>query len=193
MQDLNCRIANAPGRDIFFVHCRNRCFELVSPVWRNGRCVLVVFAGILDTKDREKIRILARILPVFASGLERKAYELSLRRAGQQDTCFQRIRNFIEQHYQEDISTADAARHLCISVSRLCHILKENSGISFSGMLTAERIYHAKQLLAFSDSDLRLYEAAELCGFRNYEHFSRTFKKETGESPVSWRNKNAVL
>ena len=34
---------------------------------------------------------------------------------------------------------------------------------------------------------LALVEVAELCGFREYEHFSRTFKRETGKSPAEWR------
>ena len=192
MQALNSRIAKTPEREVFFVHCRNKCCELVAPVYRNGKCVVKVFAGLLDIREKEKIRLIARILPVFAAGLERKAHEIALNRKDVTDTYFQRIQNFIEQHYQENISTADAARHLCISVSRLCHVLKENSAVSFSRMLTGERIYHAKQLMAFSDAELRLSEVAELCGFREYEHFSRTFKKETGESPNSWREKNAL-
>ncbi|MBO5765584.1 MAG: helix-turn-helix transcriptional regulator [Lentisphaeria bacterium] len=187
MQDLNRRMSAHPEQDVFAVHCRNGCFELVSPVYRGGRRVLTVFIGLLDLKQREKIRLAARILPVFASGLEAKARELSSLEMRPQNTVADRIENFIERHYASDISTSDAARELCVSVSRLCHILKEAGKGSFSKMLTAKRIHHAKQLLAFADPDLRLFEVAELCGFREYEHFSRTFKRETGKSPAEWR------
>ena len=108
------------------------------------------------------------------------------------DSFPEKIQKFIGDHYFEDVSTADAARAVCISVSRLCHILKENSMGTFSQMLTAERIYHAKQFLTFSDSDLRLFEIAALCGFREYEHFSRTFKKETGVTPAAWRKEHQL-
>ena len=192
MHDLNRRMAASPERDIFFVHCRNRCFEVAAPVYRNGRCVLTVFAGLLDPKDKDKVRRIARVLPVFAAGLETKASEISLVGKEGKDSFPEKIQKFIGDHYFEDVSTADAARAVCISVSRLCHILKENSMGTFSQMLTAERIYHAKQFLTFSDSDLRLFEIAALCGFKEYEHFSRTFKKETGVTPAAWRKEHQL-
>ena len=187
MHELNRRMAADPGRDLFAVHCRNGCFELVSPVYRNGRCVLTVFAGLLDPKEKEKVRRIARLLPLFAAGLESKACGLSLPAKSSRGTYAEKIQEFIEENYYKDISTADAAKAVHISVSRLCHILKENSLGTFSRMLTAERIYHARQLLAFPDPDLKLSEIASLCGFREYEHFSRTFKKVTGVSPARYR------
>ena len=192
MHDLNKRMASSPERDLFAVHCRKGCFELVSPVYRGGRCVLTVFAGLLDPADKKKVRTIAHLLPVFAAGLEAKAAKITLPEKSLQGSYAERIQEFIEQNYYKDISTADAASAVHISVSRLCHILKENGLGTFSQMLTAERIYHARQLLSFSDPDLHLYEMALLCGFREYEHFSRTFRKETGLSPTQWRKKHLL-
>lgn len=192
MQNLKHRMEAAPDRDLFAVHCRNGCFELASPVYRGGRCVLTVFAGLLDPEEKIKVRKIGRILPIFAAGLEARAHRLSLLNKVSQNTYSERIHDFIELHYAEDISTADAARALCVSVSRLCHILKENGQGSFSRILTEERIYHAKQFLKHADPDLSLYEVALLCGFRSYEHFSRTFRRETSFSPAQWRKKYIV-
>ena len=189
MDELNQRIASAPDEDILEVHCRSGCFELVAPVCRDGRCVLGLFAGLLDKQDIEKNRLIARLLPVFAAGLEAKVRTMRSLKHGSRDAVIERVEEFIQDHYAEPISTADAAKKLCVSVSRLCHILQACGKGRFSEMLMAERIQHAKHMLAFSDSDIQIGEIANLCGFSVYEHFTRSFKKIVGVSPSEWRKK----
>jgi len=189
MDELNRRIAASPSRDLFAVHCRSGCFELAAPVYRGGRCVLVVFAGLLDVRDREKVRTIGRMLPVFAAGIERRVYDMAVAEECVRDTLPERVKEFIEQHYAESISTSHAARSLCVSVSHLCHALRASGEGSFSQMLMNERISRAKQLLAFSDPDVRLADIARLCGFVRYEHFCRCFANATGGSPSAWRRR----
>ena len=189
MDELNRRIAVHPSRECFYVHCRSRCFELAAPVYRNGRCVLVVFAGLLDVRDREKIRDLALMLPVFASGIEAKVYAMSVNGECVRDTLAERTREYIDNRYAENISTSSAAKTLCVSVSRLCHTLHADGGRSFSQLLMATRLDHARRLLHFADPDVRLADIARLCGFNSYEHFCRCFTNATGISPSAWRKK----
>jgi len=187
MDELNRRIAASPSRDVFAVHCRNRCFELAAPVYRGGRCVLVVFAGLLDVRDREKVRTIGRMLPVFASGIETRVYGMAVAKECVRDTLPERAKEYIEQHYAERISTSTAARALCVSVSHLCHALRAAGEGSFSQVLMRERILRAEQLLTFADPDIRLADIARLCGFVRYEHFCRCFVSATGVSPSAWR------
>ena len=191
MGELNRRIAAAPSRDLFMVHCRNRCFELASPVYRGGRCVLVVFAGLLDARDKEKVRTVARMLPVFAAGLESRVYDMAVAKECVRDTLPERAKEYVEQHYAESISTSHAARSLCVSVSHLCHALRAAGEGSFSQLLMNERIFRAKQLLTFADPDVRLADIARLCGFSRYEHFCRSFVHAVEVSPSEWRKRHA--
>jgi AraC-like DNA-binding protein len=160
-------------------------------VYRGGRCVLVVFAGLLDARDKEKVRTVAKMLPVFAAGLESRVYDMTVAKECVRDTLQDRAKEYIEQHYAESISTAHAARALCVSVSHLCHALRVSGEGSFSQLLTAERMLRARQLLTFADPDVRLADIARLCGFASYEHFCRCFVGATGESPSAWRKRNA--
>lgn len=191
MDELNRRIAASPSRDLFAVHCRNGCFELASPVYRGGRCVLVVFAGLLDARDKKKVRTVARMLPVFAAGLESRVYDMTVAKECVRDTLLERAKEYIEQHYAENISTSIAAKSLCVSVSHLCHALRASGEGSFSQLLMNERILRARQLLTFSDPDVRLADIARLCGFVSYEHFCRSFVNAVGESPSAWRKRHA--
>ena len=192
MDELNRRIAAHPARELFYVHCRNRCFEFAAPVYRHGRCVLVVFAGLLDVRDREKLRMLAQLLPVFASGLEARAHAMFVEDECVRDTLAARAEEYIETHYAADISTSSAAKALCVSVSHLCHALHDAGGGSFSQLLMATRLNHARQLLKFADPDVRLADIARLCGFRSYEHFSRSFSAAAGVGPSAWRRKRGL-
>lgn len=189
MDEVNRRIAADPSRDVFAVHCRNRCFELAAPVHRGGRCVLVVFAGLLDPREREKVRTIGRMLPLFASGLERRVYDLARVKECVRDTLTERAREYIERHYAENISTSHAARALCVSVSHLCHALRASGEGSFSRLLMDERMFRAKQLLTFADPDVRLADIARLCGFPGYEHFCRCFVSAVGVPPSVWRKR----
>ena len=40
------------------------------------------------------------------------------------------------------------------------------------------------------NSDFKIAVIAEKNGFRNFEYFSRLFKKATGVSPAKWRQQN---
>ena len=191
MDELNRRIAVSPSRDIFAVHCRNGCFELAAPVYRAGRCVLVVFAGLLDLREKENVRTIAKMLPVFAAGLESRVYDMSVARECVRDTLPERAKEYIEHHYAENVSTSQAARALCVSVSHLCHALRAAGEGSFSQLLMNERMLRARQLLSFADPDVRLADIARLCGFVRYEHFCRCFVTAVGMSPSAWRKRNA--
>ena len=62
----------------------------------------------------------------------------------------------------------------------LCHIFKEGTGFSLMDYVINCRILKARSLLR---NGMRVQEVGENVGFRNNEHFIRTFKKLTGTPP----------
>lgn len=93
---------------------------------------------------------------------------------------------FLEQHYSEDISLDDIAEIFRLTPAYCSAMIKEYTGNSFSRSLIAVRVTKAKQLLA--DKDLKIYEIAVMTGFRDVKYFNRVFKKETGLTPIEYRN-----
>lgn len=70
--------------------------------------------------------------------------------------------------------------------------LKE-TGLTPVGYLIEKRMDHAKQLLAFKTlSGLTVAEISYQSGYQDICYFSKTFKKNTGFSPIQWAN-NAGL
>ena len=53
------------------------------------------------------------------------------------------------------------------------------------------RIRKAEKLL--SEGTISVGEIAEICGFRDIHHLSRTFKTVNGISPLEYRHKNTMV
>ena len=62
-------------------------------------------------------------------------------------------------------------------------------GVTFVEHLTKLRLEKAKELLAYTDLDIR--EIAEKVGFRNANYFSRVFKKHKQMTPSAYRAKKS--
>ncbi len=178
---LNRRI-EASGRRCYLTHCRNRRMEVVAPLYRGGIQVAAVFAGLWRAPlDREKVRAITSLLPLWAEGLLRYAEELREHEAGERGGFRRRVENFLARNYRNPVTLSMLAAECSLSEFRVSHLVTETFGRSFRELLLEERLRHARLYLA--NGDYRVGEVARLCGFGTPEHFSRTYKKATGSSP----------
>jgi AraC-like DNA-binding protein len=67
----------------------------------------------------------------------------------------------------------------------LCALFKEQTGATIMQYIIFHRIEKAKHLIITQYE--KMNEIAEKCGFANYNHFSNTFKKLTGITPMQYR------
>ncbi len=86
-----------------------------------------------------------------------------------------------------NLSTADLAAISGISEVYFRKIFTALYGVSPAKYIRTVRIEKAKNLLI--DESVSVSEAAELSGFVNLYHFSRTFRNVVGLSPTEYRNK----
>ncbi len=96
--------------------------------------------------------------------------------------------DFIGQHFNEQITLEDVARSAHLSVSRLSHIFKEQTGLTIVDYITNVRIEYAKELLISTNKN-----CTEICfdaGYNNQSYFTRTFKDVTGMTPRQFREMN---
>ncbi len=92
---------------------------------------------------------------------------------------------YIDKHYQEQMSVSDISRALGTSTSYLSRIFKESTGETIIRTINNKRIERAKAYLA--ETDYKVYEVADILGFENVTYFSRFFKKHTGMSPKEYK------
>lgn len=96
------------------------------------------------------------------------------------------ILKFIENHYMEKITVADAAASLGFSESHFMRYFKDAMGTPFIEYLKDYRLTMASRLLTASDSSI-LYIAAEV-GFDNLSYFNRAFKAKYHMTPNQFRH-----
>lgn len=100
------------------------------------------------------------------------------------------IRNYIDQHYMEDLTLADLADRFFISYSYLSKSFRKTFHMSFQEYLRMLRMEHALTLL--NKTDMTIQQIASAVGYENAFNFSRSFKAQYGISPSQFRNENIV-
>lgn len=97
----------------------------------------------------------------------------------------ERVTGWLQSHYQESITLADASRAIGVSESTLVHRLRRETGKTFKERLTEIRLSEAKKLLA--TTSLELSEVGDHCGFFDQSHFTREFKRAINLTPGQFR------
>ncbi len=92
---------------------------------------------------------------------------------------------FIARNIALSITIDDLARELNISKFHFLNEFKKYSGMTPYQHILNTRIEKAKLLL--SQTDKKITEIAHDLGFSDSSHFSRTFKKASGQSPKAFR------
>lgn len=109
--------------------------------------------------------------------------------AGQESTRSRQIetaKKFIISNYDKNISINDIADNAHMSVSYFSKIFKDATGFSPYDYLLAIRLDKAKELLQQTDNSVE--GIAYKTGFNSTSNFICFFKKQTGISPLKFRN-----
>ncbi|MBR3987457.1 MAG: AraC family transcriptional regulator [Bacteroidales bacterium] len=103
------------------------------------------------------------------------------------DRLMQRFFDLLSESDGTVRSVKAVANQLCVSPNHLSAVVKQQSGQTVMQLLNAHTVLHAKILLRHST--LPLADIADRLGFENPPAFSRFFKRETGVTSGSVRNK----
>lgn len=97
----------------------------------------------------------------------------------------QQILQYISENYTQNIKLDDIANHVFLTVPYCCHLIKKELGTTIYDIILHERISLAKEYL--TAGTIPLSEIPYLCGFNDYSHFYKTFKKHTGINPSNFK------
>ncbi len=104
------------------------------------------------------------------------------------DFYIQEAVNYIEQHYQRNLTVEEVADACRLNRSYFSKLFKENVGCPPQEFLIGVRLAKAAELMC--SSSLPISEIAVRCGYSNQFHFSRAFRKHYGIPPQKWRAQN---
>jgi len=97
----------------------------------------------------------------------------------------QNIIQYIQQHYEENISYETLSNRFHFNPSHINRVFKKNTGKSLHAFLLEYRLNIAMELLRSQDTPVN--EVASMVGFSDIPHFIKTFKKFTGQTPYKYR------
>lgn len=101
---------------------------------------------------------------------------------------YSRLKNalyYVQKFYDSDISVKEAAQQCGFSESHFMKLFRELTGRSFNAYLINYRLeLAAKQL---SETDGKVIDIMENCGFRNQSYFTRAFRKKYQKTPLLYR------
>ncbi len=106
----------------------------------------------------------------------------------QQARLDDRIRQTMEfacQHLSDRLSLDGLAESAGLSVSRLAHLFREQTGLTPQNYVEQQRLTRACQLLQFTSKSVK--EISSQVGFQSPFYFTLRFKRATGQSPRAWR------
>ena len=101
-----------------------------------------------------------------------------------------RIKKYIDEHFQEDIRREDLAELVYLNVDYMSRVFKKDTGVSISTYLIRARVEKAKALL--TESRMPVNAIAQYVGYSNFSYFTKMFKENTGCSPLEYRRRYAA-
>lgn len=99
---------------------------------------------------------------------------------------------FLEQHYAEEFSLEDVAKHLNYTKSYFCHHFKRITGVTFWRYYTIFRLEKCIQMMK-KHPHKTYTEIAVTCGFKNIRSFNQAFKEYHHYTPRNYMKKYALI
>ena len=98
------------------------------------------------------------------------------------------VKNYIYNHYAEDLNLETLAEKVYLSSGYLSFIFKKETGMNLNRFIRVFRMEKAKELLC--TTNMKVAMVSEKVGFANSSYFCRSFREYYGSSPESYRKGN---
>lgn len=106
-----------------------------------------------------------------------------------EDSVIDIIRNYIHQHYAEDITRTMLAELVYLNPDYMARLFKKQMHTSIVNYITGYRMQKAKELL--KNPAIPVTVVAARVGYGNYSYFSKLFKDTEGCTPNEYRKKES--
>lgn len=95
------------------------------------------------------------------------------------------VKNYIYQHYGEELNLEMLAEKVYLSSGYLSFIFKKETGMNLNRFIKVFRMEKAGEFLR--DTNMKVAQISEKVGFANVSYFCRSFREYYGCSPESYR------
>jgi len=95
------------------------------------------------------------------------------------------IYRYVSENFKENISLEEVSRLINMTVPAFCRYFKRITKKTFITFLNEFRVVHACKLIA--EEHMTITEVCYECGYNNFSHFAKNFKKVTKKTPSQYR------
>lgn len=142
--------------------------------------------------DLETARaLLARAAAMIAEAAETQARAPEVNLGGLAPWQAKRVSAHIDANLGDTIPVSRLAQLVTLSAGHFSRAFKQTFGDTPHGHVMRRRVEAAKAMMLKSAEPLS--QIAYLCGFADQAHFSRTFRKLAGATPLAWRRAHYAL
>ncbi|MFF2399950.1 GlxA family transcriptional regulator [Streptomyces goshikiensis] len=166
-------------------------FVRSGKVWTGAgisACMDLALALVAEDLGEEVALAVARQLVMYLKrqgGQSQFSVPLSRPPASRRD--IDKLRMFIADHLDGDLSAAALAGRMCLSERHFARVFRQETGTSPASYVEAARVEAARRLL--ESTDQALDEVAAGCGFGSVETLHRALRKQIGTSPAAYRRR----
>lgn len=139
--------------------------------------------------------IRARLLLLITTVCRRYESELTQLAAAQAQSrsrrdALSRVIRYVRENLAQRITLTDAATAAELSPNYLAHLIKKETGRTFTDLVTERRMEKAQELLAHTT--MRISDIAGAVGFEDEAYFARRFRQCFHVAPRDYRSKAAA-
>ncbi|MHB8961284.1 MAG: helix-turn-helix transcriptional regulator [Candidatus Limnocylindrales bacterium] len=179
-----------------------RCADGRSPRVRAGTPLAVEVGGLLaglraawdrnDPAERHVVDATLRLaLGLVNRDPEAGAPADSVRAVADRREQIRPVLAYVDGHCRQGITLEDVASLVHVSPSRVRHVFKEVTGVSFKAYVTQVRVAEAKRLLL--STELSVADVARTVSYSNLNQFYKVFSRSCGMSPGQYRRDYAMV
>lgn len=94
--------------------------------------------------------------------------------------------DYIYNHLHENIRISEIAQYVNLDETYISKLFLQEIGMTLGVYIRRQKIEESKNMLMYSN--LSCGDIAQFLGFSSSSHFAKTFKAETGQTPLDFRN-----
>lgn len=130
----------------------------------------------LSRAKGDKLKTVIKMIALVRSATDRKENTIPV---------VERIKDLVKNNPGNEMSVADCARRIGISLYYMVHIFKKTTGITILEYKKEVKLTKAKDMLLHTEKSIAVI--AQECGLGSSSYFSKLFAQSEGVSPSEYR------
>ena len=193
MRYFNNRILAVSQRQKYFLNdiaeLGKHLFSPKAPldIARDGTMDRLPYATALDEQCMKNTMELLLMSLMGSESTRRQEIAESYEQLARRRTLTADIIRYLKEHMEEPVRLSDITERFSYSASSIKRIFKQETGYSVIDYRNQLRVEQAK--IDLKEKNDSIEQIAQGLGYANVYYFSNAFKKRTGQSPSTYRNR----